>query len=131
MRQYFYSIKETVRDDVKRYNLYIWAKRRFSLGEMLAKQHFVLSHLDELPFNSITVKTASCREGSTQIVALLEPTSSAFHYDYINLDKLERVLEIWYDNVLEFVFTERKHVQQFLEWIKKKWKGKWVEETSE
>jgi len=119
MRKYFCSIKKTLNDNETRYNLYITAKKRFSLDEILVKQHFVLSHLDELPFNNITVKVASCREGSTQIVALLEPASSAFHFDYVRLNKLDRPLEIWYDNVLEFVFTEKEHLQKFLEWIKK------------
>ena len=128
MRRYFYSIKETSKGDEKRYNLYIWAKRRFSLGEMLAKQHYVMAYLDELPFNNITVKTASCREGTTQIVALLEPTSSAFHYNYVNINKLDRSIEIYYDYVLEFVFTEKEHVETFLEWIRRKWKGEWQEE---
>jgi len=128
VRRYFYSIKETVRGNEVRYNLYITAKRRFSLDEMLAKQHYVMAHLDELPFNNITVKTASCREGTTQIVALLEPTSSAFHYDYVNLNKLDRSVEIYYDHVLEFVFTEKEHVETFLEWIRRKWKGEWKKE---
>jgi len=128
LRRYFYTIKRNMRDEETRYHLYITAKRRFSFNEMLAKQHWVLAHLDELPFNDITVKIGSCREGSTQIVALLEPISSAFHYDYVRINKLKRHFEIWYDFVLEFVFTEKEHVEVFLEWIRKKWKGEWKED---
>jgi len=99
---------------------------------MLAKQHWILAHIDALPFNNITIKTASCRE-STQVIQPIvpEPSTTAFHFDEITLDKIARVVKWDYDFVLEFVFNDEKHVQPFLEFLQKHWRGEWVNKTTE
>jgi len=98
----------------------------FSLKEILAKQHFVLAHIDELPFNHVNLKTASCRE-SFQIIEPV-PSTVAFHVDDITLDKVKRKI-IWsYDFVLEFVFQRKKHIEGFLEFLQKHWSGTWERE---
>jgi hypothetical protein len=85
---------------------------------MLAKQHWILAHIDELPFNNITIKTASCRESIEVIKPILpEPSTVAFHIDDITLDKIARVISWDYDFVLEFVFNNEKHVQPFLDFL--------------
>jgi hypothetical protein len=53
MRHYCYHVCENVTKRNKRWNLYVTAHRGFSLKEILAKQHWVLRHIDELPFNNI------------------------------------------------------------------------------
>jgi len=126
VRHYLYHIIDNTWKGKKRWNLYVQANRRFSLGEMLAKQHWILAHIDELPFNNITLKTASCRE-STQLIQpiLPEPSTVAFHYDDITMNKLNRVITWDYDFVLEFVFHNEKHVQPFLDFLQKHWHGEW------
>ena len=127
MRHYCYQIVEKIMKGEKHWTLYVTANRSFSLQEMLAKQHWVLRHIDELPFNNITFKTASCRESIAVIKPVLpEPSTVAFHYDDITLDKLNREIIWGYDFVLEFVFHTEEHVQPFLEFLKKHWKGQWT-----
>jgi len=131
MRKYVYSIVEGSRSGESRFHLYIRAERRFSFEEMLAKQHWALAHIDELPFNDYEIKLASSREGSTQILILLEPDSSAFHADVVTIKKEVKTVELHYDFVLEFVFTEKEHIEPFLQLIQNKWVGEWVEEKEE
>jgi len=93
------------------------------------KQHWVLSNIIDLPFNNYEIKTASCREGDTAILAMLEPDTSAFHCDIININKLKHKVEIYYDFLLEFVFTEDTHLKPFLEFLQQQWKGEWKQEN--
>lgn len=128
MRKYIYSIVEGSRSGESRFHLYIRAERRFSFKEMLAKQHWAMAHLNELPFNDYEIKLASSREGSTQILIFLEPNSSAFHADVVTVKKETKIFEIHYDFILEFVFTEKEHIDPFLQIIQSRWKGEWVED---
>jgi len=131
LRKFFYYVKKgwnKGEKDSLRYHLYIQAEPRFSQKEMYAKQHRVHSRLDELPFNrEIEVKSGSSREGRTAVMILLEPNSSAFHYDFTLVKKVTKILEVSYDNVLEFVFMEEKHIEPFLDFVMKLWGGKWLE----
>ena len=133
IRHYYYHIINNTWKGKNRWNLYVQANRRFSLKEMLAKQHWILAHIDELPFNNITIKTASCRESSTEIIhpIIPEPNTVAFHFNEITLDKIARIISWDYDFVLEFVFNDEKHVEPFLDFLQKHWRGEWKNETSE
>jgi len=125
-RQYYYGLKQTIWQNEKRWNLYVTANRRFSLKELLAKQHFVLSHIDELPFNNITLKLAASRESFQVIEPIFpEPETAAFHLDEVTLDKISRKVMWDYDFVLEFVFDNEQHIDPFLNFLQKHWKGKW------
>lgn len=125
MRKYIYSIVEGYRSSSPRFHLYISAIRRFSLRELFAKQLWALMHLEELPFNEFTVTTAAAREGTTHIVVIQSPSSSAFHYGRITVKKEVMTVEIHRDYVLEFVFYSKEHVEPFLQLVKNKWKGEW------
>jgi len=131
LRKYIYSIVEGSRSGEPRFHLYIRAERRFSLRELYAKQHWAMAHLDGLPFNEYAVKLAMSREGSTQILILLEPSSSAFHMDVVTVKKETKTVEIHYDNILEFVFTEKEHIDPFLRLIQSEWRGEWIEDKEE
>jgi len=128
MRKYLYHIKKSSFDGENRWNVYVQADRRFSLKEMLAKQHWVLHNIVQLPFNQCEVKMASCREGSTSILVILEPNSSAFHFDTVSINKLNHTVILDYDFVLEFVFSRKNHVKPFLELLQNHWKGEWVKD---
>ena len=130
VRHYYYHLINNTWKGKTRWNLYVQANRRFSLKEMLAKQHWILGHIDELPFNNVTLKIASCRESTEVIKPILpKPSTSAFHLVNITLDKVARVI-IWdYDFVLEFVFNNEKHVQPFLAFLQKHWRGEWKNES--
>jgi hypothetical protein len=128
-RRYYYHVMDNVLEGTKYWHLYVHANRCFSMVEMLAKQHWILAHIDALPFNNITFKTASCRESTQAIQPIIpEPNITAFHCDEITLDKIAHVISWDYDFVLEFVFTDEKHVLPFLEFLQKHWHGQWVSE---
>jgi len=126
-RKYFYQIKETSDPDGWRYHLYVNAKRRFSLNELLAKQHNLMMKLPEIFREDIEVKLASCRESGPLTITFFftEPVSSAFHFDF--LKKQDREITLGYDNILELVFTDKRHLMKVLEWMKNNWKGEWIE----
>ena len=124
MRQYLYHIK---RSNPKRWNLYIEAKRTFSLSEMLAKQHWVLGNIADAPIQSnFDVTAASCVE--IDALRKLEPISSAFHYDSLKVDRKRKSIVYDYGFVLEFVFRKLEYIKPFLEWLQKVWKGDWIEQ---
>jgi hypothetical protein len=126
VRRYYYHLVNTWKGKT-RWNLYVQANRRFSLREMLAKQYWILGHIDELPFNNVTLKIASCRESTAEVIKPIfpEPSTSAFHFVNVTLDKAARVITWEYDFVLEFVFNDEKYVEPFLEFLQKHWCGEW------
>ena len=127
VRKYFYHVKETSEPDGWRYHLYVQANRRFSLGELLAKQHNLMMKLPEIFKEDIEVKLATCRESGPMAITFFfqEPVTSAFHYDF--LKKQKQQIFLYYDNVLELVFTRKAHLMKVLEWMKNNWKGEWKE----
>ena len=131
VRKYFYHIKETSEPDGWRYHLYVHANRRFSLNELLAKQHNLLLKLPEIFKEDIEkdleVKLASCRESKPFQITFFftEPVSSAFHFDLLKKQEKEIILD--YDNILELVFTDKHDLMKVLVWMKNNWKGEWKE----
>ena len=129
-RKYFYHIKKTSEPNGWRYHLYVRASRRFSLQELLAKQHKLLMSLPEIFIENIEkgleteVKLASARESDPILICFSEPVTSAFHFDYMKLSNKQ--IEIDYDNILELVFTDKAHLMKVLEWMKNNWKGEWI-----
>lgn len=126
-----YSIVEGYRSGDPRFHLYISAIRRFSLRELFAKQLWAMTHLEELPFNEFTVTTAAAREGTTHVVIIQSPNSSAFHFGRIVVKKETMSIEVHCDFVLEFVFYNKEHIEPFLQLVKNKWKGEWELLTEE
>jgi len=129
-RKFFYHIKKTSEPDGWRYHLYVNASRRFSLNELLAKQHNLLLNLPEIFKEDIEkgleVKLASCRESKPFQITFFftEPVSSAFHFDLLKIQEKEIILD--YDNILEVVFTDKAHLMKVLKWMKNNWKGEWI-----
>ena len=125
MRTFYFIVKENTSNGQKRYHLYVWAERRFSLYEMLAKQHKILTHVHEIFDEDTEVKIASCLETSSVIVKFNFKTS-AFHADVIEIKHSKKEIFFDYENVLEFVLLNRKDVDKLLNWLKSKWKGEWI-----
>jgi hypothetical protein len=126
MRTFYYRVKENAFNSEKRYHLYIWADRRFSLYEMLAKQHNILNHLYEIFQEDVEIKLASCRE-SNSVIIKFNFSTSAFHADIVEIKHSKKEIFFDYENVLEFVLTDSRHIDKLLEWLKSKWKGEWIE----
>ena len=139
MRTYTYQIKQGPGNEPNKtiFHLYITAVPRFSLREVLAKQHWFMTHLLDLPFNKIELKLAGSRESrdihieididilQKEIDKVVVLPTSVFHYDYVTLDKVSKTVSVDYENVIEIVLYENTQIQPVLDLVMSKWKGVW------
>jgi len=132
MRKYYYTITKIDRKSEKTIHLHVRAKPRFSLREVLAKQDRIIMSLPTMPHNKneFTVGTGCLRE-TRRVTFHPEPLDAiACRYGFAIINWKCKTVDILYDYVMEFVFTDASVVGQFLEWLKKQWRGEWIREDA-
>ena len=141
LRTYIWYVKEGPGfEQEKIYHVYISAHPRMSMREVLAKQAFILTHLLDLPFNEeLEIKVAACRENRNIPIALsyddiisqlehvAEIDTSAMDYAHVKLNKVSKMFDYEWDHLLEVILYEEAHISPFLDYLRKVWKGDWIQ----
>ena len=137
MRKFFYRITEhSHADGTRTTHLYIWAKPKFSLREMLAKQDKLFWLIVDVLPEAGKLVTAAMREAE-KVHYTIRPKRRVVHHDgpqvcalsHVDYEysRVKKEVSIYYDNVLEIVFFERDRemIKRVLDLLKKEWGGVW------
>jgi len=123
MRTYYYHLVSAIRGDGKRtYHLYVTAKPRFSLRELLSKQiniiPAIIERLANIPFEIHTAAQMEIEKLNFNL------TPVAGNYIRLRMDKSS--ILICHDRFLEFSSLDRDVILKILELLKERWRGKWI-----
>lgn len=122
-RIYYYILVSAIRGEEKTYHLYITAKPRFSIRELLSKQINIIPAIVER-FADIPLELHTAAQVEVKRLNLdLIPTVG----NYIRLKMDRSSVHVCYDRFLEFSSPKRDIIFRLLGLLKEIWKGEWKE----